>query len=44
MRKKQVKKLKKMAVALALIKPDGNAKKEYKSLKEIHNSLPHNKK
>lgn len=41
MRKKQVKKLKKIAAALALMKPGGNAKKEYKTLKQIHNSLPH---
>ena len=41
MNKKQVKKLKKMAVALALMKPDGDVKKELKTLKKIHNSLPH---
>ena len=41
MRKKQVKKLKKMAVALALMKPDGDVKKELKTLKQIHKSLPH---
>ena len=44
MRKKQVKKLRKIAIAMAQVYPNTTIRAELKKLKSVHNSLPHNQK